>query len=149
MGNQTMIEGTCVGYTICMLQSWCCLSSFSGVGYTRGWSSQSWRKRSNRPLECSGPCPSYPCGKLITKPVRCSHFLSPEAINWSMMHCALLAKSPNWASQMVNESGETSEYPSSNPSAPNSDRDELQTLNLAWKPLRSSRGVYCSSVFWS
>lgn len=57
---QATVGGTCVGYTICILQSWCCLSSFSGVGYTRGWSSQSWRKRSNRPLECSGPCPSYP-----------------------------------------------------------------------------------------
>ena len=30
-----------VGYTSCMLQSWCCLASNSGVGYTKGWSSQS------------------------------------------------------------------------------------------------------------
>src|SRR4249920_1557800 len=29
------------------------------------------------------------------------HFASPAAMNWSIMTCAPLAKSPNWASQIT------------------------------------------------
>ena len=47
---------------------------------------------------CSGPCPSNPCGRSMTRPLARSHLASPAATNWSMMLCAPLAKSPNCAS---------------------------------------------------
>ena len=37
------------------------------------------RKRSSRALECSGPCPSYPCGRSSTSPFERVHFDSHEA----------------------------------------------------------------------
>ena len=57
--------------------------------------------------ECSGPWPSYPWGSSITKPDALDHFLSPEAINWSITTCAPFAKSPNCASQIVSVFGST------------------------------------------
>ena len=41
-----------------------------------------------RALECSGPCPSKPCGRSSTRPERRSHLSSAETMNWSMMTCA-------------------------------------------------------------
>ena len=43
-----------------------------------------------RALECSGPCPSKPCGRSSTRPERRGHLSSAEAMNWSMMTCAAL-----------------------------------------------------------
>jgi len=45
----------------------------------------------------------------MTRPLVWFHFDSAEAMNWSIMICAPLAKSPNWASQMTRESGASSE----------------------------------------
>ncbi len=58
-----------------------------------------------RALECSGPCPSKPCGSSITRPLGWPHFDSEQEMNWSIMICAPLAKSPNCASQMTRVSG--------------------------------------------
>ena len=66
---------------------------------------ESSRKRSSRAEECSGPCPSIPCGSSSTSPERRFHFSSPEARNWSMITWAQLTKSPNCASQMQSASG--------------------------------------------
>ncbi len=38
-----------------------------------------------------------------------SHLLSPEQMNWSMMTCAPLAKSPNCASHRTSALGSASE----------------------------------------
>ena len=38
-----------------------------------------------------------------------SHLVSPEAMNWSMMTCAPLAKSPNCASHSTSVCGSASE----------------------------------------
>ena len=62
---------------------------------------------SNLADECSGPWPSYPCGNSKTNPDALAHFLSPEAINWSIITCAPFAKSPNCASHKTNVSGST------------------------------------------
>src|SRR5699024_10762753 len=39
------------------------------------------KKRSKRALECSGPCPSYPCGNNITRFDLSPHFARDEEIN--------------------------------------------------------------------
>src|SRR5258708_1898433 len=39
------------------------------------------KKRSRRALECSGPCPSMPCGKSMTRPETRFHFASEDATN--------------------------------------------------------------------
>ena len=59
----------------------------------------SWRKRSRRALECSGPLPSYPCGRSSVSREVCRHLASPLEMNWSTIVWAPLAKSPNCASQ--------------------------------------------------
>ena len=58
-----------------------------------------------RALECSGPCPSYPCGSSRTSPEGWPHLVSAAVMNWSIMICAPLAKSPNCASQSTSVSG--------------------------------------------
>ncbi len=68
-------------------------------------SAQSWRKRSMRPLECSGPLPSKPWGSSITSPLMRCHFTWAEVMNWSMITWAPFAKSPNCASHMVSVVG--------------------------------------------
>ncbi|RUS31556.1 hypothetical protein BC938DRAFT_477569 [Jimgerdemannia flammicorona] len=102
-----------------------------------------------RAEECSGPWPSYPCGSDSTRPVRCSHFFSPEAMNWSMMTWAVFAKSPNWASQIMSELGSTSEYPSSKPKVPYSDNEELLMVKPACSGERWLRATYWRSFCWS
>lgn len=72
--------------------------------------------------------PSMPWGRSITKPVCRIHLDCPEAMNWSMMHWAVLWKSPNWASQMTRALGLVIEKPSSKPSTAYSEREELQTV---------------------
>lgn len=52
--------------------------------------------RSGLAEECSGPIPSRPWGKSRTSPVCRTHLDCPDEINWSMMHCAVLLKSPNY-----------------------------------------------------
>ena len=76
----------------------------AAVEGTQTWmlcSAQSCRKRSSRADECSGPCPSKPCGRYIVSPHMRPHFASPEAMNWSITTWAPLTKSPNCASQMT------------------------------------------------
>jgi len=41
----------------------------------------------------------------MTMPDGWRHFFSPDAMNWSMMTCAVLAKSPNCASHMTRFAG--------------------------------------------
>ena len=50
--------------------------------------------------------------------------LCAEAMNWSMITWAPLAKSPNWASQIVSARGSVIEFPYSKPSTPNSESEE-------------------------
>ena len=68
---------------------------------------QSCKNLSSLAEECSGPWPSKPWGNNNTKPEALNHFLSPEEINWSIITWAPFAKSPNWASQIVNVLGST------------------------------------------
>jgi hypothetical protein len=58
-----------------------------------------------RAEECSGPCPSYPCGRRSTTPESCPHLARSAAMNWSIIGCAMFAKSPNCASQSTSASG--------------------------------------------
>ena len=69
-----------------------------------------------------------------------------------MMICAELAKSPNCASHITSELGFSSEYPSSNPSTPNSLSDELETvkkLGCLLSPYTERSGTHLAPVFWS
>ena len=70
-------------------------------------------------------------------------------MNWSMMHCAVLAKSPNCASQSTSWSGLFCEYPSSNPSTAYSERWLFEMVNSPWSGPRCCRKVWVSSVTWS
>ncbi len=58
-----------------------------------------------RALECSGPCPSEPCGRSMPRREVWRHLSSADAMNWSTMTWAPFAKSPNCASQSVSASG--------------------------------------------
>ena len=76
---------------------------------------------------CSGPIPSIPWGSSITRPLCLTHLLCPLAMNWSMMHWAVLAKSPNWPSHSTRALGLVMEYPNSKPNTPYSDKELLHT----------------------
>ena len=103
---------------------------------------------SNLADECSGPWPSYPCGNNITKPEALDHFRSPEAMNWSITTCAPLAKSPNWASQIVRVLGSTKLYPYSNPRTANSDK-KLSTISKFFCLLEILfKGIYLELSIW-
>jgi hypothetical protein len=88
-------------------------------------SAESCRKRSSRALECSGPAPSYACGSSSVSRVDCPHLAAPAAMNWSMMICAPLLKSPNCASQRTSASGVSMPYPYSKPRQAYSESGEL------------------------
>ncbi len=96
--------GFLFSWRACRLNRW---KYWAGVVTFMTWilsSAQSCRKRSRRPEECSGPWPSYPCGRFSIIADFCPHLASLEAINWSIGICAPLAKSPNWASQITRAS---------------------------------------------
>lgn len=59
--------------------------------------------------------PSMPCGKSRTIPLLRTHLACPELMNWSIIHCAVLWKSPNWASQHTRAFGLAIAKPSSKP----------------------------------
>ena len=107
------------------------------------------KKRSNRELVCSGPCPSWPWGSNNVKPDILSHFLSPVVMNWSMIVCAPLEKSPNCASQITNVFGSAWEYPYSKPRTPNSDKKLSTISNNPCFSLKWRRGTNLSSFSWS
>ena len=109
---------------------------------------QSCKYLSNRADECSGPCPSYPWGNNITNPEALDHFLSPDAINWSMITCAPLAKSPNWASHKVSVLGSTSEYPYSKPKTASSDKKLSTTSYCFWSSEIWFNGMYLLLSTW-
>ena len=71
----------------------------------------SWRYRSIRAEEWSGPWPSYPWGRRRTRDECWFHFCSADETNSSTTVWAPFAKSPNCASQIVRVSGLSSEYP--------------------------------------
>ena len=58
-----------------------------------------------RPEVWSGPWPSWPCGSSSTTSESWPHLASPELMNSSMIDCAPLRKSPNWASHNTIASG--------------------------------------------
>ncbi len=90
----------------CLLRIWKYWAALVRFATVQLFSAADCKKRSVLPLECSRPCPSYPCGKSITSPDFCPHLARPAEINWSKYTWAAFAKSPNWASQITNVSGE-------------------------------------------
>ena len=46
-----------------------------------------------------------PCGRRRTRPDWRTHLAWPDEMNWSMMHWAVLKKSPNCASQQTSAFG--------------------------------------------
>mmetsp|Transcript_9541 Transcript_9541/g.31135 ORF Transcript_9541/g.31135 Transcript_9541/m.31135 type:complete len:327 (-) Transcript_9541:591-1571(-) len=71
-------------------------------------------------------------------------------MNWSIMHCAVFAKSPNCASHMISDAGFSSAYPSSKPSTPNSEREELHAMKAAWPgSMLLSAQYLVPHSFWS
>lgn len=59
--------------------------------------------------------PSIPWGNSKTMPLWRTHLAWPAEMNWSMMHWAVLWKSPNWASQHTKALGLAIAKPSSKP----------------------------------
>lgn len=59
--------------------------------------------------------PSMPWGSSSTMPLCLTHLAWPELMNWSMMHWAVLWKSPNWASHRTSALGLAMAKPSSKP----------------------------------
>lgn len=59
--------------------------------------------------------PSMPWGSSRTMPFCLTHLACPGQMNWSMMHWAVLWKSPNWASQSTRALGLAMAKPSSKP----------------------------------
>lgn len=72
--------------------------------------------------------PSMPCGSSSTMPFCRTHLACPGQMNWSMMHWAVLWKSPNWASQSTRALGLAMAKPSSKPRTPYSDSELLHTV---------------------
>lgn len=114
------------------------------TGKTSGSSLHICRNLSGRAEECSGPwkqqqesnekgkwwkdespevdlgwkdltMPSMPWGSSSTMPFCRTHLAWPGEMNWSMMHWAVLWKSPNWASQSTRAFGLAMAKPSSKP----------------------------------
>ena len=85
----------------------------------------------------------------MTKPEALCHFLSPEEINWSIITCAPLAKSPNWASQIVRVFGSTKLYPYSNPKTASSDKKLSTISNFFWFFDMLFKGIYLELSIWS
>lgn len=71
--------------------------------------------------------PSIPWGKSRTIPLWRTHLVWPELMNWSIMHCAVLWKSPNWASQHTKALGLAIAKPSSKPENQTSRRIRKET----------------------
>ena len=63
------------------------------------------RNRSSRALECSGPCPRSRAAAAAPGRESRRHLSSALAMNWSMITCAALTKSPNCASQITSAVG--------------------------------------------
>jgi len=59
--------------------------------------------------------PSIPWGSSRTMPLLRTHLAWPELMNWSMIHWAVLWKSPNWASHRIRAFGLAMAKPSSKP----------------------------------
>lgn len=59
--------------------------------------------------------PSMPWGSSRTMPFCLTHLACPGQMNWSIMHWAVLWKSPNWASQSTRALGLAMAKPSSKP----------------------------------
>lgn len=70
--------------------------------------------------------PSMPWGSSNTMPFCLTHLAWPGEMNWSMMHWAVLWKSPNWASQSTRAFGLAMAKPSSKPA-----HNEMQTWGHA------------------
>jgi hypothetical protein len=98
------------------------------------------RKRSIRPLEWSGPMPSFPCGSSRTSDGVSPHLARPETKNSSITPCALLMKSPYCASQITSLSGDWTLYPISKPIAPASLNGLFSTSNEACACEKSLQG---------
>lgn len=120
--------------------------------------------------------PSIPWGSSRTMPLLRTHLAWPELMNWSMIHWAVLWKSPNCASQRMRAFGLAMAKPSSkpgvtvvvmqsfkinvmrtcvcratiSPNTPYSDRELLQTVYGAWLDHRWFMGTQIRlSTSWS
>lgn len=97
--------------------------------------------------------PSMPWGSSRTIPFWRTHLAWPELMNWSMMHWAVLWKSPNWASHRTSAFGLAIAKPNSKP-APNSRQkhiyvnkcsDDLQERSvLGYLRLRTQTASCCT-----
>lgn len=153
-----------------MIKKQQCLVEISmySTGKTSGSSLHICRNLSGRAEECSGPwkqqqksneqgkwwkdeimdfgwkdltMPSMPWGSSNTMPFCRTHLAWPGEMNWSMMHWAVLLKSPNWASQSTRAFGLAMAKPSSKPT-----HNDTQTWGHA-----CSVGIKCGtlcSLFW-
>ncbi len=108
LGVKTM-RGRCSSEWTCHRNRWKNDAGVDGMATVMLSSAHICRKRSTRADEWSGPCPSWPCGSSMTREDRCPHFCSPEEMNSSMIVCAPLTKSPNWASHRTRASGRATE----------------------------------------
>lgn len=64
---------------------------------------------------CVFTIPSMPWGSSRTMPFCRTHLAWPQLMNWSMMHWAVLWKSPNWASHRTRAFGLAIAKPNSKP----------------------------------
>lgn len=90
----------------------------------------------------------------MTSPDCLNHFDSPLAKYVSIIICAPLKKSPNWASQMQSRFGVSQETPVSNPKTANSERELLAISSMpcfisGFLRVSRFRGMMVRSFSWS
>jgi hypothetical protein len=118
-------SGRAVASSACLRSRWKNCAAVVALATRMFSCAASWRKRSSRALECSGPFPSYPCGRRSVSREVWPHFERPATRNWSTTICAPLTKSPNCASQRTSASGAATAYPYSKPRHAYSESGEL------------------------
>jgi hypothetical protein len=67
-------------------------------------------------------------------------------MNWSTITCALLMKSPNWASHTTSLRGSALDIPYSKPSTAISESGLFTASNEAWSGARFARGTQAAPV---
>ena len=105
----TTTSGRAVASSACLRSRWKYCAAVVQFATRRFSCAASCRNRSRRALECSGPLPSYPCGRRSVRRDVSRHFDNPDEMNWSMTICAPFAKSPYCASQRTSASGAAAE----------------------------------------
>ena len=77
--------------------------------------------------------------------MRC-HFDSAPAMNWSMITCAPLTKSPNCASHTTRRRGSALDMPYSKPSTASSESGLFTASKEAWSGARMASGTQAAPV---